>query len=84
MEKEEFISLTLVKPENGKYHVRAEDITASIREDTRMVCVMMANNETGAIQPVHEIGKSIRHINSLRAKGYVSYHFRRKLVAKIF
>ena len=33
-----------------------EDVRRAIRPNTRLISVMMANNETGAIQPVEEIG----------------------------
>ena len=38
---------------NGR--VRVEDIKAAIRPETVLVSVMMANNETGAVQPLAEI-----------------------------
>ena len=37
--------------------VRIEDVKAAIRPDTILVSIMHANNETGAIQPVEEIGR---------------------------
>jgi cysteine desulfurase len=40
--------------------VRVEDVRAAVRHDTVLVSVMMANNEIGTIQPVHEIGALIR------------------------
>lgn len=36
--------------------VRVADIEAALRDDTVLVSVMHANNETGAIQPISEIG----------------------------
>lgn len=33
------------------------DVRSALRPNTRLISVMMANNETGAIQPVEEIGK---------------------------
>lgn len=36
--------------------IKAEDVLDRIREDTLLVSVMHANNETGIIQPVKEIG----------------------------
>jgi cysteine desulfurase len=35
----------------------AEKVRAAIRDDTTLVCVMYANNETGAVQPVKEISR---------------------------
>ena len=40
--------------------VRVEDVRAAVRDDTVLVSVMMANNEIGTVQPVHEIGALIR------------------------
>jgi cysteine desulfurase len=40
--------------------VRPEDVRAALRPDTRLVSVMHANNETGAIQPVREIAAVAR------------------------
>ena len=40
---------------NGLVH--AEDVRRALRPNTRLISVMMANNETGVLQPVEEIGK---------------------------
>lgn len=40
--------------------VRVEDVEAAIRPETILVSIMHANNETGAIQPVEEIGRIAR------------------------
>ncbi|HUZ04872.1 MAG TPA: cysteine desulfurase family protein, partial [Acidobacteriaceae bacterium] len=37
--------------------VHPDDIRRALRPNTRLISVMLANNETGAIQPVEEIGK---------------------------
>ncbi len=51
--------VTRVRPDrNGT--ISADDVLAAMREDTRLVAVMAANNETGAIQPVSRIGASCR------------------------
>ena len=45
--------VTLVDPDaNGR--VAASDVLAAVREDTLLVSVMHANNETGVIQPISE------------------------------
>jgi cysteine desulfurase len=44
-------------PVNGRGAVEAEDVRRAIRANTRLITIMMANNETGVIQPVEEIGK---------------------------
>ena len=42
-------------PEAGRVH--PEQVAAAIRKETILVSVMLANNETGAIQPLAEIGQ---------------------------
>jgi cysteine desulfurase len=46
--------------------VRVEDVRASLRPDTILITVMLANNEIGTIQPVEEIGALV---NEERARG---------------
>lgn len=50
--------VTYIKPDEfGR--VNAEDVLNAVREDTLLVSVMHANNETGVIQPVTEIGEEL-------------------------
>lgn len=50
--------VTYIKPdESGR--VNADDVLNAVREDTLLVSVMHANNETGVIQPVTEIGEEL-------------------------
>ena len=44
-------------PVNADGVVDPGDIRGALRPNTRLISVMMANNETGAIQPVEEIGR---------------------------
>lgn len=44
-------------PVNGRGEVDADDVRRAIRPNTRLITIMMANNETGVLQPVEEIGK---------------------------
>ena len=46
--------------------VSPDTIKKLIRKDTVLVSVMYANNETGAIQPIQEIGKVIAGVNRAR------------------
>ena len=41
------------------------EIYEAIREDTAVVSVMTANNETGVLQPIKEIGKLCKKYNSI-------------------
>src|SRR5215213_5895008 len=40
--------------------VRVEDVEASVRPDTVLITMMLANNEFGTIQPIGEIGALVR------------------------
>ncbi len=44
-------------PVNGRCEVDPEDVRRAIRPNTKLISIMMANNETGVVQPVEEIGK---------------------------
>ncbi len=41
--------------------VKTNDILSKVRKDTLLVSVMHANNETGIIQPVEEIGEALKN-----------------------
>jgi cysteine desulfurase len=61
LEKKGFSVTYLPVDETGK--VRLTDVEKAIRPDTVLISVMMANNETGTIQPVAEIGALARSRN---------------------
>lgn len=44
-------------PVDGRGLVDPDDLRRALRANTKLVTIMMANNETGVIQPVEEIGK---------------------------
>jgi len=44
-------------PVDGKGQVDPDDVKRALRPNTKLVTIMMANNETGVVQPVEEIGK---------------------------
>jgi cysteine desulfurase len=52
-----------------------EDILHALRPETRLISVMLANNETGVLQPVDEIGKiaadagAFFHIDAVQGAG---------------
>jgi len=43
-------------PVNGKGQVSPDDVRRALRPNTKLISIMMANNETGVLQPVEEIG----------------------------
>jgi cysteine desulfurase len=68
------VEVSLV-PVDGQGLVAAEDVRRAIRPNTRLISVMMANNETGVLQPVEEIGRiaaeaGVRfHVDAVQAAG---------------
>ena len=64
-------------PVNGQGQVDPEDVHRAIRPATRLITIMMANNETGVIQPVEEIGQIARdadvffHTDAVQAAGKI-------------
>ncbi|MDD5099104.1 MAG: cysteine desulfurase family protein [Candidatus Colwellbacteria bacterium] len=59
---------------NKKGVVSARDITAAINERTVLVSVMAVNNETGAIQPIEEIGRIISQSREEKKSPYPIFH----------
>src|SRR5438105_2648317 len=60
--------------------VRAEMLPDSLRPETRLVSVMLANNETGAVQPVKELaanldGRAAFHCDAAQAVGRMPVDF---------
>ena len=70
-------SVTRVAPSRDGV-VSSADVIAALRDDTRLVAVMMANNETGVLQPVREIGRACRergihfHCDAVQAAGKIA------------
>jgi cysteine desulfurase len=64
-------------PVNGRCEVDPDDVRKALRSNTRLISIMMANNETGVIQPVEEIGRIARdgdvffHTDAVQAAGKV-------------
>ena len=60
-----------------------EEIRRAVRPQTRLISVMLANNETGVLQPVEEIGKiaaeagAFFHIDAVQGAGKVRFDVRR-------
>lgn len=57
--------------------VSVEDIEAAINSNTRLVSIMLANNEIGTIQPIEEIGRLLKgkgilfHTDAVQAVGHI-------------
>ncbi len=68
----------VVVPAGKDGRVRIDDIAAALTPDTKLVSVMHANNETGAVNPVAEIGALCRsrgilfHTDAVQSFGKIS------------
>lgn len=60
------IEVTFVPASKDSGAVNVEAIEQEIKPNTCLVTVMMANNETGVIQPIEDISNSIREKNKIR------------------
>lgn len=64
-------------PVNGQGQVDPDDVRRELRPNTRLITIMMANNETGVLQAVEEIGKVAAdadvyfHTDAVQAAGKV-------------
>jgi cysteine desulfurase len=74
--------VTFVAPRaNGL--IDPEEIRRAVRPTTRLISVMLANNETGVLEPVEEIGKvaaeagAFFHIDAVQGAGKVEFDVRR-------
>jgi cysteine desulfurase len=76
------IETTFVAPQPSGL-IDPVDILRAIRPTTRLISVMLANNETGVLQPVEEIGKIAAdtgiffHIDAVQGAGKVKFDVRR-------
>jgi cysteine desulfurase len=63
---------------DGEGQLDLEELRAALRPDTAVVSVMLANNETGVLFPVEEIGRVVReasgalfHVDGVQAVGKI-------------
>ncbi|MCD5397034.1 MAG: cysteine desulfurase [Candidatus Pacebacteria bacterium] len=61
-------------PVNKQGLVSVADIEKAIKPQTILISIMYANNEIGTIEPIAEIGKLIKEINSHCQKSKVIFH----------
>jgi cysteine desulfurase len=65
-------------PVDGRGLVDPDDVRRALRPDTKLITIMMANNETGVLQPVEEVGKTAAeadvyfHTDAVQAAGKVT------------
>jgi len=72
------VEVTFVDPQPSGA-IDPADIQRAMRPETRLISVMLANNETGVLQPVEKIGKIARlagaffHIDAVQGAGKVPF-----------
>src|SRR5262249_44283854 len=65
-------------PVNARGEIDPADVRGALRANTRLITIMMANNETGVIQPVEEIGQIAEeadiffHTDAVQAAGKIA------------
>jgi len=70
------VEVTYVAP-TASGVIEAEAVREALRQNTRLISVMLANNETGVIQPVAEIGKvaaevgAFFHVDAVQGAGKI-------------
>jgi cysteine desulfurase len=76
------VEVTFVAPlANGL--IDPGEIRRAVRPETRLISVMLANNETGVLQPVEEIGRiaaeagAFFHIDAVQGAGKIAFDVRR-------
>ena len=80
--EEQGFTITLLRPQKDGI-VSAAQVAAALTDATCLVSVMYANNETGAIQPIKEIGALCRqrgvlfHTDAVQAAGHVNIYVQR-------
>lgn len=80
--EEQGFTITLLRPQKDGI-VSAAQVAAALTDETCLVSVMYANNETGAIQPIKDIGALCRqrgvlfHTDAVQAAGHVDIDVQR-------
>src|SRR5947208_747633 len=70
-------------PVDGRGLVDPADVKRALRPNTKLITIMMANNETGVLQPVEELGKIATeadvyfHTDAVQAAGKVTIDVKR-------
>ncbi|KFZ43932.1 MULTISPECIES: cysteine desulfurase family protein [Anoxybacillus] len=78
LQKQGFDVTYLPVDEHGMISV--EQVKSALRDDTIIVSIMFGNNETGVLQPIHDIGQLLRdhdayfHTDAVQAYGLIPIH----------
>lgn len=64
--KEGKADVTFVPVSKVTAQVEVKDVMAAVRPSTCLISVMLANNETGVLMPIRELGQKVRALNKQR------------------
>jgi selenocysteine lyase len=68
------IELTVVEASHGSGIITSANVVAALRPNTIAVSVMLANNETGVIQPVQEINEAVKQWEEINSSHHILLH----------
>ena len=78
--------VTYLSPDEDGF-ISVEKVADALREDTILVSIIHVNNETGAIQPIHEIGQFLKkypkiffHVDAVQGIGKVPLHIKQSAI----
>jgi cysteine desulfurase len=78
--EEEGFEVTYLKPDRSG-RIQPAEVAAAVRDDTILVSIMHVNNETGAVQPIREIGgilanypKTLFHVDAVQSLGKLDFN----------
>jgi len=78
--------VTYLSPDEDGF-ISVEKVAAALREDTILVSIIHVNNETGAIQPILEIGQFLKkypkiffHVDAVQGIGKVPLHIKQSAI----
>ena len=75
--EERGVTVTWLEPNTDGF-ISAEQVAGALREDTRLVSLMQVNNETGAVNPIADIGRICRerevllHVDAAQGAGKIA------------
>jgi len=78
--------VTYLSPDEDGF-ISVEKVAGALREDTILVSIIHVNNETGAIQPISEIGQFLKkypkiffHVDAVQGIGKVPLHIKKSAI----
>lgn len=77
--EEGLAEVTFVSASTSSGHVEVDQVIAAVKPNTCLVSIMMANNETGVIQPVQDICRTVKHL----AKGILVHTDAAQAIGKV-